>query len=134
MTKNVCRQIAWRNISLAGKSCERCGSVSNLQRHHPNHNEPLSVVILCRGCHRREEKELTIAPTVYPSAVAGAHILVGKTIHIFVKRTGINYQAVIMDARSNYGKTQIRVKCPHARWFEPTASELATASTQENPE
>lgn len=41
--------------SRAGKlrkeSCEQCGDKNNLHMHHPDYNEPLEVVTLCRPCH-----------------------------------------------------------------------------------
>lgn len=32
--------------------CAYCESKENLERHHPNYDEPLNVIILCRKCHR----------------------------------------------------------------------------------
>jgi hypothetical protein len=34
-----------------GAKCSICGSQKNLQRHHPDYNKPLEVIILCRDCH-----------------------------------------------------------------------------------
>ena len=34
-----------------GSHCENCGSTENLDRHHPNYDEPLEIVTLCRSCH-----------------------------------------------------------------------------------
>jgi hypothetical protein len=39
-------------------ACEYCGSASDLQRHHPNLNDALSVVILCQPCHAAEHVRL----------------------------------------------------------------------------
>jgi len=45
--------LAGINISLKGKSCQQCGTVTNLHRHHPDYSKPLEVVILCVKCHNR---------------------------------------------------------------------------------
>jgi hypothetical protein len=39
-------------------ACERCGSTSNLQRHHPNLQDATSVAILCQACHAGEHVRL----------------------------------------------------------------------------
>jgi hypothetical protein len=31
--------------------CQACGSTVNVQRHHPNHEDALSVEFLCQRCH-----------------------------------------------------------------------------------
>jgi hypothetical protein len=38
--------------------CEHCGATSTLQRHHPDINDALSVVILCQACHAEEHVRL----------------------------------------------------------------------------
>lgn len=35
-------------------ACERCGTTSQLHRHHPNLQDATSVVILCQRCHAAE--------------------------------------------------------------------------------
>jgi len=36
--------------TLKGKSCSKCGSDNDLQRHHPDYNS-IKTIILCRSCH-----------------------------------------------------------------------------------
>lgn len=36
---------------LIKSSCESCNAKVNLEMHHPDYNEPLSVVTLCKACH-----------------------------------------------------------------------------------
>lgn len=31
--------------------CERCESIENLERHHPDYSKPLEVMTVCRRCH-----------------------------------------------------------------------------------
>lgn len=38
--------------------CKFCGSLESLERHHPNYNEPLNVVILCKTCHQNFHKAI----------------------------------------------------------------------------
>ena len=38
--------------------CERCPSTENLHRHHPNYDDPLNVIVLCRPCHDAEHVRL----------------------------------------------------------------------------
>lgn len=38
-------------FSLNGLSCQLCGKINNLQRHHLSYRHALSIVILCRNCH-----------------------------------------------------------------------------------
>jgi hypothetical protein len=45
------RDAARYNVPL-GPECELCGSRENLERHHPDYNEPLFIVTLCTSCHR----------------------------------------------------------------------------------
>ena len=42
--------------------CEICGTTERLQRHHPNYDEPLKIVTLCRNCHRKLHKPITLVP------------------------------------------------------------------------
>lgn len=51
------RSWAAQNITLTGKSCTKCFSEENLERHHPDYDKPLEVVILCRSCHREHHKK-----------------------------------------------------------------------------
>jgi hypothetical protein len=39
-------------------ACVRCGSTLLLQRHHPNPDDALTVVILCQVCHAKEHVAL----------------------------------------------------------------------------
>lgn len=41
---------AQKRIALKS-SCEICGSIDNLQRHHWNYEKPLMVNTLCQNCH-----------------------------------------------------------------------------------
>lgn len=34
-----------------GTECTKCGSLEQLERHHPDYQKPLEVVTLCRDCH-----------------------------------------------------------------------------------
>lgn len=43
---------ALRKVPIT-KNCEQCDSKENLQRHHPDYNKPLQVIILCAKCHYR---------------------------------------------------------------------------------
>lgn len=38
--------------------CSRCGSIENLERHHPNYSEPNVVETVCRMCHQEIHKRL----------------------------------------------------------------------------
>lgn len=61
--------------------------------------------------------------------------LIGQTITIRDIRTGVCFPATINDVRSNFGKTQLKVETRNEwgeafiTWFEPSASELATVSS-----
>jgi protein-arginine kinase activator protein McsA len=37
--------------------CEKCGSTENVQRHHPDHAQPLLVKFLCQQCHTSEDAD-----------------------------------------------------------------------------
>lgn len=52
LTKAASRKRAQREFP-ALTACESCGSTSDLQRHHPNLQDALSVVILCQPCHAK---------------------------------------------------------------------------------
>ncbi len=49
-TEQNARSLAYSHVSL-GKSCTRCGSTENLERHHPDYSQPLNIVTLCPQCH-----------------------------------------------------------------------------------
>lgn len=51
--KNTIRKRSQRLISLIGKSCELCGSIEKLQRHHPNYTSE-DCKIYCQECHKTE--------------------------------------------------------------------------------
>lgn len=36
-----------------GEVCSSCGSIENLERHHPDYSKPFEVLTLYRSCHRR---------------------------------------------------------------------------------
>jgi predicted HNH restriction endonuclease len=36
-----------------GIVCQICGTMKDLQKHHPDYSKPLEVVILCRSCHEK---------------------------------------------------------------------------------
>ena len=36
--------------------CVRCGSDKRLERHHPDYNKPLEVVVVCHPCHLSEDR------------------------------------------------------------------------------
>jgi hypothetical protein len=36
--------------------CLLCGSKERLERHHPDYDKPLEVIILCRDCHMEVER------------------------------------------------------------------------------
>jgi len=39
-----------RNIPIA-TICQKCGAIENLEKHHPDYEEPLKIVTLCHRCH-----------------------------------------------------------------------------------
>ena len=49
--KTTLRKRTQRLISLTGKSCGQCGSIKNLQRHHPNYTSE-DCMIVCQICHK----------------------------------------------------------------------------------
>lgn len=40
------------------ESCELCGEVHSLEKHHPDYTEPLITVTLCRTCHKAVHVQL----------------------------------------------------------------------------
>lgn len=50
--RNNIKRVARNSISLINKTCEICGSTTNLQRHHWRYDKPLFVSILCKTCHK----------------------------------------------------------------------------------
>ena len=49
--------------------------------------------------------------------------MLGKTIHIFDKRTGATYAQTIVDVKEDWGRIRIRTS-QNGPWFEPTAEEM----------
>ena len=49
--KTSAHRIAQKRIPLA-KICTKCGSTTKVERHHPDYNKKLEVIMLCRSCHR----------------------------------------------------------------------------------
>ena len=56
ISKAAIRKRAQRALSLNGESCCKCGSKTFLDRHHADYSKPEQVTILCRKCHRDEDK------------------------------------------------------------------------------
>jgi len=54
--KELTRKKSKRRISLIDRSCEKCGSESNLHRHHLCYKDPLDILILCITCHANWHK------------------------------------------------------------------------------
>lgn len=54
LTKIASRKRAQREFPKPSP-CERCGSGVLVQRHHPDHQDALSVIFLCQACHAEEE-------------------------------------------------------------------------------
>lgn len=36
--------------------CQECGSTDNLERHHPNYNQPSIFQVLCQKCHIKADQ------------------------------------------------------------------------------
>jgi hypothetical protein len=54
MLKSDIHILAHKIIKIpAGSKCQNCGSQYKLNRHHPDYNKPLDVIILCASCHRK---------------------------------------------------------------------------------
>lgn len=52
MLKQSIQVQAGRKIKLnSGAKCQNCGSQYKLNRHHPDYNKPLEVILLCARCH-----------------------------------------------------------------------------------
>ena len=52
--KKYAQGLAVKHLSIEGKSCELCPEEDKLpaeQRHHPDYNYPLIVVLTCKQCH-----------------------------------------------------------------------------------
>jgi hypothetical protein len=47
--------------------CQDCGATENLERHHPDYQRPLDVLILCVRCHRKHDQQDGFAPKVAPA-------------------------------------------------------------------
>ena len=52
-TRNALYKRVRKQVPLSGLSCETCGSMENLQRHHKDHGKPMEITVLCRKCHGR---------------------------------------------------------------------------------
>lgn len=50
LSRNAMRHRAQKHYRTL-TACEACGATENLQRHHPNYQEPDRVEILCAPCH-----------------------------------------------------------------------------------
>lgn len=51
--KNKVRLLSKTHVKK-GDKCEKCGSVQDLQFHHPDYSKPYFVMTLCRTCHCKE--------------------------------------------------------------------------------
>jgi len=40
------------DVPIEGK-CSICGSTKSLMRHHPNYDNPLNIITVCRKCHKK---------------------------------------------------------------------------------
>ncbi|HEY3414124.1 MAG TPA: hypothetical protein VGM51_13875 [Armatimonadota bacterium] len=56
MKRAAVRKRAQRAVP-AMTTCEDCGAVESLQRHHPDYSQPETVVILCQDCHAKRHVE-----------------------------------------------------------------------------
>lgn len=48
---------------LTDKICSVCGSVLNVQAHHPDYSKPLEVIWLCTPCHADEHRNMLAQAT-----------------------------------------------------------------------
>ena len=55
--KKIKARSAAGHAKIPATVCSNCGSKERLQRHHPDYDKPLEVVILCRPCHKEEDKK-----------------------------------------------------------------------------
>lgn len=49
--KKLAEAMAYYHVPL-DTCCSLCGATQNLLRHHPNYNEPLKIITVCRVCHK----------------------------------------------------------------------------------
>jgi len=54
--KRRARVAARHGVKISGR-CARCRKRRATDRHHPDHAEPLAVVLLCRQCHLEIHRE-----------------------------------------------------------------------------
>jgi len=59
----VDKRLRWRARKAAQRAiplgpCVRCGSTTNVQRHHHDLTKPLEVELLCQKCHAKEDVAL----------------------------------------------------------------------------
>ena len=47
---------AKRRGDLIEEPCKDCGAIDDLEMHHPNHDQALDVVWLCRPCHLKRHQ------------------------------------------------------------------------------
>lgn len=52
--------------------CQRCGTKADVQAHHTNYAAPLSVVFVCRPCHRVVDRQRRLAVSLGWSACRSA--------------------------------------------------------------
>lgn len=50
------RQAIKKGLLIPPKSCEYCQNPSKIEAHHPEHNQPFSLVWLCKDCHALFDK------------------------------------------------------------------------------
>ena len=43
---------------LVPEPCVECGSMTNIERHHPDYSKPLEVIWLCRDHHRALHRKI----------------------------------------------------------------------------
>ena len=55
---DVKRAHHYNNKLSLKKKCERCSSIDNLQRHHPDYSKPKEIVTLCKPCHLQTQSSL----------------------------------------------------------------------------